>query len=162
MTSQLHPAGAALRLGQLENRVRCFGRQHPHLAAILIGLLACTGCGEKRVPICGDITLDGKPVPSGAIALEPFDGKGPTTGGKITDGKYELVGASAPLPGKKRIRITGVRKTGRKVQADFAPPGTMIDEIECFVPKIYDTQSTLTCNVSFDGTNRIDFTLKSP
>lgn len=132
------------------------------LAAMIASLPACTGCGNGRVPISGEITFNGKPIPSGVITMEPVDGQGPTTGGKITDGKYALTGDAAPLPGKKRVRITGVRKTGRKVQADFSQPGTMTDELERYIPKVYDAESTLTCEISLDGTKQIDFALKSP
>jgi hypothetical protein len=132
------------------------------LAAILVAaavLANCTGCGNGRSPVGGKVTFDGKPVEQGAIVLEPADGHGPTTGGTILDGKYELAGKAAPLPGKKKVRITATRKTGRKV-ASGPLRNTMVDEIESYIPEIYNIDSTLTCEVSPDGSKTINFDLK--
>jgi len=128
---------------------------------VIFALAFLAGCGSDRCPVGGEVSFDGKPVEKGSIAFEPVDGQGPTSGGTIADGKYCLVGSAAPLPGKKTVRITGVRKTGRKIAAGLpSPPGTMIDEIERYIPKIYNTNSTLTCDVSRDDSKTIDFNLK--
>jgi hypothetical protein len=128
----------------------------------VIVAVALAGCNNGRSPIEGAVTFDGKPVEEGVISLEPTDGQGPTTGGKIVDGKYELIGDAAPLPGKKLVRISAMRKTGRQIPRQFAPPGTMIDETVTFIPGIYNTESTLTCEISRDGAKQINFNLKSP
>lgn len=123
----------------------------------------CGGCGNARVPISGNVTFNGKPVDKGVITLEPADRNGPTTGGEIVDGKFKLIGNAAPLPGKKIVRISAVRKTGRKVPAGMPlPPGSMVDELEHYIPPIYDAKSNMTCEVSPDGSKEIDFALKSP
>ncbi len=74
---------------------------------LLIITLFMVGCGSNRFPVAGEVTFDGKPVEQGTISLEPIDRQGPTTGGKITNGKYRLEGDAAPLPGKKTVRISG-------------------------------------------------------
>ena len=124
-------------------------------------LLACAGCGNQKFPIAGEVTFDGQPVSEGVISLEPADGRGPTTGGKIIDGKYQLMSAASPLPGKKIVRISAGRKTGRKIRPPGiqAPEGNLIDEIDRYIPPMYNTQSTLTCDVSAQGPNRFDFHL---
>jgi hypothetical protein len=129
------------------------------IGVILAVVLA--GCNNGRTPIEGAVTFDGKAVEEGVISMEPSDGQGPTTGGKIVDGRYELTGDAAPQPGKKTVRIFAARKTGRKIPAQFAPPGTMTDQRKSYIPSIYNTQSTLTCEVSRDGAKQIDFALKS-
>jgi hypothetical protein len=128
----------------------------------IVAMLLLAGCGSDRIPISGDVTFDGEPVLTGTIAFEPVDGKGAATGGKITDGKYSLVGDAAPQPGTKKVRIAATRKTGRRIQAQFAPPGTLTDEIERYIPDIYNTRTTLTCEVSRDGSHQIDFNLRKP
>lgn len=128
---------------------------------LIAAMLLLAGCGSDRIPIRGDVTCDGDPVLRGTIAFEPVDGKGVATGGKIIDGKYTLVGDAALQPGQKMVRIVATRKTGRRIQAQFAPPGTLTDEIERYIPDIYNTRSTLTCEVSRDGSHQIDFALKS-
>ena len=131
-------------------------------AIVLLMLTTCSGCGNGRIPVNGEVTINGKPV-DGSIAFEPADRQGPTSGGKITDGKYDLVGDAAPLPGKKIVRILGVRKTGRKLPGGpMMPPGTMLDEIERNVPRTYNSESTLSCEISSGGSGKIDFELKSP
>ena len=129
------------------------------LAAITVAAI-CPGCSDGRLPIQGEVTIDGKPIEEGTISLEPADGKGPTTGGKIVAGKYQLSGGAAPLPGKKIVRIFGVRKTGRRVHDGFS--GVMVDEIKPCTPDVYNARTTLSCEVAADGPKQIDFHLKSP
>lgn len=130
---------------------------------VLAALLLFTGCDQKRISIHGLVNFDDKPVGEGSISLEPADGQGPTTGGKIVDGKYELTGDAAPLPGKMKVRIMGMRKTGRKVQGASLASTTpiVIDEVEHYIPSIYNKQTTLVCDVSREGPRQIDFKLKS-
>lgn len=124
-------------------------------------LAICSGCGDRRCAIDGEVTFDGKPIEAGTITFEPADGQGPTTGGTITDGRYALAGNAAPLPGKKKVRISAARKTGRRVPAGPpSPAGTMVEEIIRYIPKIYNQQTTLVCDVSPTGPHTIDFHLK--
>jgi hypothetical protein len=131
-------------------------------AGVVIALLICDGCGSDRIPLSGEITFDGKPVQKGSITLEPVDRQGATTGGEIVEGKYQLVGDAAPLPGKKIVRISAIRKTGRMIAAGPPlPSGAMVEEMIRYIPERYNTQTTLTCEVSRDGSKKIDFTLSS-
>ncbi len=130
---------------------------------LLIITLFMGGCGSNRFPVAGEVTFDGKPVEQGTISLEPVDRQGPTTGGKIINGKYRLEGDAAPLPGKKTVRISASRKTGRKISAgSLAQKGEMVEEIERYIPDIYNKKTTLTCEIGSQATNQIDFHLKSP
>ena len=52
----------------------------------------------------GRVTLDGEPLAHGTIAFLPADGKGPTAGGLVTAGGYEVRGMA---PGLKLIRVEG-------------------------------------------------------
>ena len=54
-----------------------------------------------------------------------------------------------------------MRKTGRKVQLPLATSGTMVDEVERYIPDVYNKNTTLVCEVSKDGARQIDFNLKS-
>jgi hypothetical protein len=129
---------------------------------VAVALVLLGGCGsDPRIPIGGNVTFDGQLVMDGSIVMEPADGQGQSTGGKILEGRYDLTGEAAPLPGKKSVRIIATRKTGRKVTPGLASAGTMVDEIERYIPAIYNRQTTLVCEVSKDGTRQIDFNLKS-
>jgi hypothetical protein len=155
------------------NRTTCSTRQanaghplvNPFWLPVATGILlaACTGCSNGRYPISGEVTFDSTPVQSGVITMEPADGNGPVVGGKIVGGRYNLTGNAAPFPGKKLVRISASRKTGRRIPVGPpAPPGVMTDEVDRYIPKIYNTQSQLTCDVSADGSRQIDFILSIP
>lgn len=127
---------------------------------VAVGILVCTGCGSGLIAVEGNVSFDGQPVEQGSIVFEPADGKGPTAGGKIEGGGYKLSGDEGVVPGEKVVRITAVRKTGRQVEAGPpSPPGTMVDEIERYIPPNYNANSTLKCEVTAGGTNRHDFEL---
>ena len=140
------------------------------LGLVAVWLAACVGCGKGLATVEGTVTFDGQPVDNGSIVFEPADGAGPTAGGKIEQGKYHLAGEGGVTAGKKIVRITAVRKTGRQVEGGLsgaegaggpsAPAGT-VDEIEHFIPAIYNQQSTLTCEVVAGEANEHNFELKS-
>lgn len=144
------------------NQPRFLARLRPCLLATIALTVTSPGCNRGQFPIHGEVTFNGKPVDDGTISLEPADGKGPTTGGTIAAGKYQLTGDAAPLPGKKLVRISSVRKTGRKVRDGFSTTGAMVEEIERYLPDAYNTRSTLFCEVTDHGPAQIDFHLKTP
>ncbi|MGI6416697.1 MAG: hypothetical protein ACOX1P_13580 [Thermoguttaceae bacterium] len=143
-----------------------FGRQNVGrwgaigLVAALLGI--CAGCGGSSLAtVQGTVTFDGEPVQQGSIAFEPADGVGPVAGGMIEGGKYVLAGETGVTPGKKIVRITATRSTGKKIEAGPPEPeGTMVDEIVSFIPEIYNQKSTLTVEVA-TGEATHNFELKS-
>jgi hypothetical protein len=123
--------------------------------------LTVSGCGNAKVPINGSVLFGGQPIDEGMITFEPADGKGPTTGGLIAEGKYELEGEAGALPGPKIVRIVALRKTGRMIPAGSpAPPGTMVAEVIQCVPGRYNDQSTLRVQITPGKANTHDFDLK--
>src|SRR6266403_2283501 len=90
------------------------------LGLLLVVLVVFSGCGDGKVVVRGAVKVDGEPIEEGSISLEPADGQGPTTGGIIKGGKYELIGNAAVAPGHKIVRIVGLRKTGKMIEA--GPP----------------------------------------
>jgi hypothetical protein len=128
----------------------------------LAGVMALlvTACGDGRVRVSGTVLFEGKPVEQGVISLEPVDGVGPTTGGSITDGKYDLTGDARSTVGDKIVRIYASRATGRKIPAGTpAPPGTMVDEMIQCIPKEYNDQSTLKVQITPGRDNTHNFEL---
>jgi len=119
------------------------------LVAILAALFL-TGCptletGEykdKRMAVKGTVTLDGKPLPTGTIALlATQEGQRPS-GGPIVDGKYDISVDQGPNAGKYRVEIRSLQPTGKKV----ADPdmGGMIDVMAEKLPPRYHDKSILT------------------
>ncbi len=113
--------------------------------AVIFPLLLSAGCGREKVAVKGTVTLDNIPLANGIIDFNPTDGKGANMGAAIKDGKYELVGDSAVLPGRKTIHITATRATGKKLAAfPLDPPEKYVDEIVQIIPAKYNTSSELT------------------
>ena len=73
--------------------------------AVAVAAVATAGCGGPPQAIArGRVTLDGQPLAHGTIAFIPADGKGPTAGGLVTAGSYEVRGMT---PGLKLVRVEG-------------------------------------------------------
>src|SRR5690349_18217501 len=81
------------------------------MSLLFIGFV---GCSDGRVEISGQVTMAGKPLERGTISFLPLDGKGNSAGAKIEDGTYQ---SKDVLPGKKRVEITAVGKTGKRISA---------------------------------------------
>ena len=142
------------------------GRQNSRHAIatwLLAGFMAvCIGCGGSDLStVEGTVTFDGEPVEEGSIVFEPADGVGPAAGGTIEQGRYRLAGDAGVVPGQKTVRISAVRSTGRQVEAGSpAPEGTMVDEVEQYIPVQYNQKTTLTAEVP-PGQVTLDFDLQA-
>jgi hypothetical protein len=129
---------------------------------VVLAALFLTGCGDGKVIVRGTVAVDGQPIEEGSISLEPADGQGPTTGGMIQGGKYELTGIASVAPGEKIVRIVGLRKTGKMIEAGPpAPKGTLIHQMEQCVPKQFNDQSQLVVSISPGRPNTHNFELDS-
>lgn len=124
-------------------------------------LTAC-GCEKRLATVEGRVTFENQPVEDGAISFESADKQGPSSGGTIQDGQYRI---ERVPPGKKVVRITAQRKTGKKIPLEsmfpkgMVPAGVMTDEIIEYVPAKYNDQSELSAEVG-GGANHLDFELK--
>ncbi len=117
-------------------------------ALALIGILGCAGADrEGRQSVSGTVSLDGHPLDTGAILLEPFlTGHGGTfTGTTIRHGEFAIGRDRGPTPGSYRVRIYSA-------SAEQEPPGPrqtpntrrpMVERI----PPAYNSQSTLRVEV---------------
>jgi hypothetical protein len=98
-----------------------------------LALMTLWGCGVKRVPVAGTVTLDGKPLSDAVLTFSPDASRGNNAPisctGPVKDGRYELQTAgttrsasgSGVPPGwyKVTVRVThlGNRKQPRIGQA---------------------------------------------
>jgi hypothetical protein len=127
---------------------------------LLLFLLAGAGCSDGKVQVRGTVSFDGKPVDHGVIVFDPADGRGPNTGAPIAGGRFELSAAAAATPGKKIVRIRAYRPTGRRIESGPPnPPGTLVDEMEAFIPAHYNENSTLTADLVPGKVNELAFNL---
>lgn len=114
-------------------------------AGVVLGLFALAGCdGPRMAEVSGTVTVDGKtPAPGSSITFHPSDGKSPSAGALIQDGKYTT---NVPVgTARVEIRVPRPAKKG-KVKAEEGPgPGG--DAIEESLPEKYNDQTELTFDV---------------
>ncbi len=72
------------------------------------------------------------------------------------------------MAGRNRVEIRSVRKTGRLIESTVVPegdgqfvPGQKVEEFKEFVPKQYNSESTLTATIEADAANEVNFELVS-
>lgn len=123
-------------------------------AVVCAACVVFAGCSRSGLTeISGVVSYAGEPVQNGTINLFPADDNGPTAAGIITDGRYSLKTAI----GKKKVRIEAFTTVGRRHYKDN-PSLPMIDVREQFLPKRYNANSELTCEIT-SGTDAYDFPL---
>jgi hypothetical protein len=83
-------------------------------AAILITTAACSS-GE--LPIAGQVLVDGAPMDSGTLRLEPVDGESNKgAGGMVEGGTIQMPAGHGLTAGRYRVAANAFKKTGRTVQ----------------------------------------------
>lgn len=134
------------------------------LSAVLIAacLAGCGGTdGPPRVPVEGAVTFQGQPIEKGSILFIPTnDTTGPSTGGTIESGRYELEHERGPVIGTLRVEIRADREFGY----DITEPTESVKHIgepfpENEIPTEYNDESVLTVTTTESGDNRFDFHL---
>ena len=135
-------------------------RMKSRTVALLIGLSVPRGCssddGLSRAQVQGEVKVDGQPLEEGSINFFPAgDAQGPSAGGVIAQGRYDIPKESGPVVGKNRVEIRGVKKTGRMVPNHMAP-GTMREELVEALPTDVNTKSQLVRDIA-SGSNVLDF-----
>ena len=108
--------------------------------ACLAAVAGCGDSGPERTTCAGTVTLDGTPLEEGAIAFLPTgDTQGPSAGGEIVNGHYEVEDVVA---GTNRVEIRGWKKTGRQLpKVDNFLGGGAAEEMIQIVPAKYNTLS---------------------
>jgi len=129
------------------------------LLAMLSAAFAATAIGCSRGPakaaFAGRVTLDGEPLPQGAISFYPLS-RGPSAGAVIENGSYQMTA----VPGSYRVEITGSKVVGQKKRYD-TPDSPMDDVLQPVVPAEYNSASKLVQEVKLD-TKTLDFKLVTP
>ena len=128
------------------------------MSIFLVCLAVClAGCPRGRlVEIGGRITLDGVPLENGTIDFRPADGRGPTAGAIVKQGRYSV----EVVPGPKKVEILGYKKVGQQHITPNDPSSLLVDVNEQIVPERYNTETELTCKIDSGGGTH-DFALES-
>lgn len=129
--------------------------------ALIFGILT-VGCGggpsdaPKTYEVSGTVTLDGQPVPEGAMVFLDPDGKQKSYGASIKDGNF----STSMTAGKKKVEINASRESKDKM-APGPSGGPPVPVLEQYIPVQYNKQTTLEADISADGSNELTFDLKS-
>lgn len=99
-----------------------------------LSLAVCGGCGKdgpEKASVSGTVTYNGEPIPRGVVAFIPAEGtSGPTAGGSVVDGEFDIDDEKGPVLGKHLVSISGTRPTGRMVDVyPVAAPGKVMREV---------------------------------
>jgi hypothetical protein len=74
--------------------------------AVVVGM-ALSGCGERRVPVEGEVTLDGQPVARATVTFTSEDGSKVFSGQTDENGKFTLSGTAGAgaAPGSYKVTV---------------------------------------------------------
>jgi hypothetical protein len=127
------------------------------LAGSALVLFATVGCEhDRRIEIGGLVTLDGVPLQRGVVEFAPADGRGPTAGALISDGRYTIRVA----PGIMKVRIQGYKVVGEERAVAEDPESPVVPKVEPILPARYNAETTLTFEV-VRSTTSADFALRN-
>ena len=133
------------------------------LSNLITVLAGCGGAdyeGDRRYPLSGTATFDGKPIDLGAITLVPNggDAKSPS-GGVIKDGKYSIPEAMGPNAGNYRVEVQWLKLTGKRLKDETT--GEMYDERKQALPSKFNTKSELVVELPAPAdTHNLDLTAR--
>lgn len=118
-------------------------------------LTILSGCGGTATyEVSGEVLLDGEPVSEGQILFSDVEGIAGTAFSPIVDGHYAVETAA----GKKQVRITALRETGRMKEEGM---GMIVPETVELIPPRYNTRTELSIEVTEAGRNEFGFELSS-
>jgi hypothetical protein len=113
------------------------------LLALGFSSVTFAGCGDgrpARVPVSGNVTIDGKPVTRGSISFRPVQGR--LSGGQLDEhGRFSLTTfepGDGCVPGSHRVTVHSTDQINRST-------------LRWNVPKKYKDKSTSDIEVSIDG-----------
>jgi hypothetical protein len=131
----------------------------------LLGLAVCGllpfagGCGDStgRQEVTGTVYFKGQPLDQGRIHFVPVGG-GPTeSGATIENGRYRIPRDNGLMPGTYKVSVFSYDQKGAKVQSEEVPGDPGNTQFKERIPAKYNTQTTLTAEVTAGGSNVFDF-----
>jgi len=125
--------------------------------------LLAVGCdGQNTVRVWGTVNYQGRAVEEGQIIFFPLeDTDGPSTGGAIEKGSYDIPAKSGPRAGGVyQVQITGTGPA-RSYSPDASGVGPKYTVREQYIPARFNKNSRLQVNIAERGAkNEHDFDLR--
>jgi len=114
-------------------------------------LLLTAGCGDKTpgVHSWGNVSYQGESIETGEIVFTPIEGTpGPSTGGPIANGSYDIAKQVGPYAGGKyRVEITAYGRP-RTYNPNVSFEGVSVTVPVQLLPAKYNRSSTLDVEIS--------------
>ncbi|WP_164100764.1 hypothetical protein [Candidatus Laterigemmans baculatus] len=134
--------------------------------ALALAAILSTGCGgdtSGRLPLAGQVTLDGQPLDRGTIEFHPEAGAAGMTGGVITDGRFEIPAEQGVMPGTYTVRVYSAATDGTTEAAPAAPgPEAAQEQLAAErIPSRYNVDSELETTISDANSEQLEFALES-
>jgi len=119
------------------------------VVATSLCMLAGCGADSARMRVWGSASWNGVPINTGQIVFFPIDDtKGPSTGGSITDGRYEVPARVGPnAGGKYRVEITSYGEE-RSYNPNASGAGMSATVRRQLIPAAYNQQTKLRVEIS--------------
>jgi len=133
----------------------------PWVAVALAAALAGPGCGGGKVPVTGNVLLDGKPLEGATVTFHPAEqGKGQmATGTTDKDGVFRLSTTKpddGAVPGEYKVTVTAV-------QGAVAPQGKgMKDAFQGYEKARKETKSKSLVPASYGDAAKTELRQKVP
>jgi hypothetical protein len=134
------------------------------IALMMLGMVFVCGCGPRsdKLPISGEIKLDGVPLESGAIRLTSIGGeKVQATGATIENGQFDIPQSKGLSPGTYHLEINSPNDDAPPVIDRATPGGPGIPTQPDRIPPEYNINSNKQVEVTADGDNHFVFDIKS-
>jgi len=142
------------------------------LVAYSLAVASLAGCEANnplgRQAIDGTVTLNGEAVEKGSIEFSPHGaGKGVSSGARIVDGQYSIAAEKGLPPGSYLVQIYAPKlpKAVTDKISEGKPPGMDAPERDFLgvetIPPEYNLRSDKIVEVSAEGLNQFDYTIKT-
>jgi hypothetical protein len=128
--------------------------------------IGCSGSNAGRLPVRGEVAVDGTPVRQGNVTFEPIGGQGLSTGAMIADGKYAVAAKDGLPPGEYLVRINAFADKGPAAYEGAPVHGADMDGLlppppKNLFPPEYNEKSSQKVKVTKEGPNAFDFKIQT-
>jgi hypothetical protein len=106
------------------------------------------------------VKFNGQPVKTGLIEFQPA-GQGMATAGAaaITDGSYSIARAEGLQPGQYQVRVSSAPQKAQR-PPNALPGDYQLPPAQELIPAKFNSNTSLTAEVTKEGPNKVDFDLK--
>lgn len=131
--------------------------RHLHfLWIVAVALLATSGCSDgrpQRVPVAGQVLIDGKPLTHGYVRFTPSDSRA-STGALDSEGKFKLTcfePGDGVVLGTHQVTVMGQEPIGQETIKWHAPKKYADPASSGLTQEIQGPTDSVVINLTWDG-----------